>query len=144
MSSSNIQRRITRGFHSPKSWHCQCLILSRSISKMSCTDLEDFVTVTKVQNFPSTDNSFVNYVTIKWSITGSESTYLGPDLPPSIGCKLIIWPLDFLQEQLSILRQEYELWKQPAIIKNCSISDGSHFFYIRIGLGTNGQMTTDS
>jgi len=34
---------------------------------------------------------------------------LGPDLPPSIGCKLIIWPLDLFQEQLSILEQEYEL-----------------------------------
>ena len=84
--------------------------------------MEDSVRLKKVKNFPSTDNSFVNYVTIKWSITGSESTYLGPDLPPAIGCKLIIWPLDFLQEQLSILEQEYELWKQPAIIKNCSVA----------------------
>ena len=64
----------------------------------------------------------VNYVTIKFSITGSENTYLEPDLPPSIGRKFIIWPLDFLQEQLSILEQEYELWNKPAIIKNRSIA----------------------
>ena len=76
-------------------------------SKISGIHLEDSVTLTKVKNFPSTDNFIINYnVIMKCSITESESTYLGPDLPPSIGCKVIIWPLDFLQEQLSILVQE--------------------------------------